>query len=227
MKKEKGILVGGGPINYPFLRRELAKGYTLLVALDGGGQPLYDLGYLPDVVLGDFDSLEPQYQEYFTGQGVRLLTYRRDKDWTDLEIGMELAAEQAMTELLIFGGLGGRLDHTLANLSLLYKAKLNKTKMLLVGQEQLVTMLAPGERVTINPFTGGHFSLLPYSSALSGVMVTGAQYPLHAATIELGSTRGVHNEFLTTPVEVGIQTGYMLLVVEGLANWTGETEIFQ
>ena len=227
MKKKKGILVGGGPINYPFLRRELAKEHDLLIAVDGGGRILHELGQLPDLVLGDYDSLAPSAQEYFTGQGVRLLTAEQDQDRTDLEIGLELAAEQALAELLVFGGLGGRLDHTLANLSLMYKAKLNQTNMLLVGPEQLVTMLAPGEQVVITPFAGGHFSLIPYSSPLSGVKVTGARYPLHAATIALGSTLGIHNEFLTAPVEVSLQSGYLLLVIEGLAHWRGGIEIFQ
>ena len=67
---------------------------------------LHELGQLPDLVLGDYDSLAPSAQEYFTGQGVRLLTAEQDQDQTDLEIGLELAAEQALAELLGLWGLG-------------------------------------------------------------------------------------------------------------------------
>ena len=69
MQTKKGILVGGGPINYPFLRQELAKEYDLLVALDHGARVLDDLGRLPAVVLGDYDSLSPSDQAYFRAQG--------------------------------------------------------------------------------------------------------------------------------------------------------------
>ena len=87
MKKKKGILVGGGPINYPFLRRELAKEHDLLIAVDGGGRILHELGQLPDLVLGDYDSLAPSAQEYFTGQGVRLSLQSRIKTGLILKSG--------------------------------------------------------------------------------------------------------------------------------------------
>ncbi|HBG15354.1 MAG TPA: thiamine diphosphokinase [Firmicutes bacterium] len=227
IKSKKGILVGGGPINKGFLRKELESGYDLLMAVDGGGKPLYDLGYIPNIMLGDFDSLPPRYREFFADKGAELFTYQREKDWTDLELGMDLALSRKIEEIQVFGGLGGRLDHTLANLSLLYKAKLQKTEAIMIGSEQIVTFLAPKEHIIITPFLDGHFSLLPYSSTVKGVSIAGAKYPLRNVTIELGSTRGVHNEFIATPVEIQIDSGYLLLIVEGLKHWPGGREIFQ
>ncbi len=227
MKVKKGILVGGGPVNYPFLRHELAKEHDLLIAVDGGCRALADLGRLPTVVVGDYDSLAPSGLEQLKGQGVQLLFDEHDQERTDLEIGLEFAVEQDLTELVVFGGLGGRLDHTLANLSSLYQMKLKRKKMFLVGPEQLVTMLAPGEQVVMTPFAGGHFSLLPYSTTVSGVKVAGARYPLEEATLTLGSTLGIHNEYRTAPVGVGVGNGYLLLIIEGLAHWPGGMEIFQ
>ena len=82
-----------------------------------------------------------------------------------------------MPEALVFGALGGRLDHTLANIALLYRMKQSGTELVLIGDEQAVTLLTGQEKIRIFPFPGGHFSLLPYPFTAQGVSISGAKYP--------------------------------------------------
>lgn len=226
-KGKRGILVGGGTVHESLLRTVLAAGYDLLMGIDGGGKPLVDLGYQPQILLGDFDSLPRTYRESLVTNGVELLTYQPEKDWTDLEIGLNYLLSRGYDELLVFGALGGRLDHTLANLSLLYKVKQAGIELVLIGDEQAVTLLSAQEKIRIFPFPNGHFSLLPYPSTARGVTIDGAKYPLDRATLELGSTRGVHNEFLAAPAEVKVEEGSVLVLVEGLQDWPEGNRIFQ
>ena len=225
--RKKAILVGGGPVHEGLLRAALAAGYDLLIAVDGGGKPLVDLGYQPQLLLGDFDSLPLSYQNELKAKGVQVLSYQPEKNWTDLELAFNQLAAQKYREVLVFGALGGRLDHTLANISLLYKAKQSGTEMVLIGDEQAVTLLTDQEKIRIFPFPRGHFSLLPYPLTAQGVSIRGAKYTLEKSTLELGSTRGVHNEFLTNPVEVELDSGSVLVIVEGLRHCPEGRTIFQ
>lgn len=226
-KEKRAILVGGGPVHKGLLQTELVSNYDLLMAVDGGAKPLLDLGYQPQVLLGDFDSLPMAYKDSLVSKGVEVLRYQPEKNWTDLELAFNYLLTREYGEALVFGALGGRLDHTIANLSLLYNVKRSGIELTLIGAEQAVTMLGDQEKIRIYPWVQGHFSLLPYPSGVYGVNITEAKYPLENATLELGSTRGVHNEFLANPVEVEIGSGSVLVIVEGLRYWTEGKRIFQ
>ncbi|HEY8393061.1 MAG TPA: thiamine diphosphokinase [Capillibacterium sp.] len=227
-KDKRAIIVGGGPLHEGLLRTALAAGYDLLLAVDGGGRPLADLGFQPQLLVGDFDSLPPAYQTFFMDKGVERLAYPPEKDWTDLEIGLNHLSAKGFGEFLVFGALGGRLDHTMANLSLLYSLRRRRGYQLVCfGAEQAVTLLTAEESIKIFPFPGGHFSLLPFPETARGVSIRNAKYPLVRATLELGTTRGVHNEFLTGPAEVCLEDGAALVIVEGLAAWPGGNLVFQ
>jgi thiamine pyrophosphokinase len=205
----------------------LGAGYGLLIAVDGGGKPLYEFGYQPQLLMGDFDSLALEYKKSLAAGGAEIKSFPAEKDWTDLELAFNYLLTQECQEALVFGALGGRLDHTVANLSLLYQLKQQGIAGVFIGQEQAVTLLKPQERLRINPFPHGHFSLLPYPFVARGVTIRGAKYPLDQAVLELGSTRGVHNEFLSVPVQVSIDSGSALVIVERIQYWPGETELFQ
>ncbi len=227
LTRKKGIIVGGGPVNYRLLNNELKAGYDLLVAADGGGKPLYDLCYIPQILLGDFDSLAPAYKELITAQGAKMISYKKEKDWTDLELSIKLLMDRGINNIRVFGGLGGRLDHTLANLSLLYRAKISGFDVTMIGKEEMVILLSSEEQVILSPFAGGHFSLLPLFEVAEGVNIKGAKFPLENATIKFGSTIGIHNEFLETSVGIGFRSGYLYLIVEGIHEYSGEQDIFQ
>ncbi|NLW59537.1 MAG: thiamine diphosphokinase [Firmicutes bacterium] len=224
---KKAILVGGGPVHTGLLRTALMAGYDLLLAVDGGGKLLVDLGYQPQLLLGDFDSLPRSYEKDLRAKGVQVLGYQVEKDWTDLELAFGQLIAQDYREALVFGALGGRLDHTLANIALLYRMKQAGMDLVLIGDEQAVTLLTGQEKLRIIPFPHGHFSLLPYPMTARGVSISGAKYTLDKATLELGTTRGIHNEFLRKPVAIGLDSGSLLIIVEGLRHCPEGTALFQ
>src|SRR5689334_1140183 len=91
----------------------------LLVAADGGALPLLRLGITPQLVIGDLDSLDADSQAALAAQGAELRPYPRAKDETDLELALLEVAARGPSSIDILGGLGGRWDHTLANVALL------------------------------------------------------------------------------------------------------------
>ena len=103
--------------------RETAHRYAshadLLLAADGGAHHALALDLVPHVVIGDLDSLTEDGQARLRSAGARFITHPKAKDETDLELALTYAIQQGAEEILILGALGGRLDHTLANLLLL------------------------------------------------------------------------------------------------------------
>ena len=95
-----------------FMRRYRAGEFDCIIAVDGGFAPLEAAGVVPDMAVGDFDSLG------YVPRAKRVSRYPEHKDQSDMELAMEKAVNFRHDTLFIYGGIGGRLDHTLANLQL-------------------------------------------------------------------------------------------------------------
>lgn len=212
----KAIIVAGGAVHVMDLLQELAEGYDLLLAADSGGKVLYEYGYLPDLLIGDFDSIDRELLNFFREKGVKITEFSPEKDWTDLELAVQTVINLNVQEILIYGAIGDRLDHTLGNLSLLHQVMLSGAKAIIVGLKERVFLLGPEETLTLYPEPNRFFSLLPLYPGVEGVMESKAKYPLHNATIPFGSTRGIHNEFLTEPVTISIERGYAYVILHTL-----------
>jgi len=209
----KALIVGGGDINVTYLLQELKSDYAVLVAADGGGKTLHELGYQPHILLGDFDSLDHELIKVFKEKGSKIQEFPIEKDWTDLELAVQTVINLNVQEIIIFGGMGDRLDHTLGNLSLLYPLVTKGIKASLIGLKERVFLIGPHETVTLSPERDNFFSLLPLYPGVTGVTEYKAKYPLDDESIAFGSTRGIHNEFLSEPVTVSVKGGYAFLII--------------
>ena len=111
-------LVGAAPFNAECFRARYEAGaFACVVAVDGGFASLERVGCVPDVAMGDFDSLG--YVPDGLPSGVEVFEYPTRKDESDMELALRLAQERGFDEVEVYGAIGGRLDHTLANLQLL------------------------------------------------------------------------------------------------------------
>lgn len=182
-----------------------------LIAADGGARHAFALGRRLDAVVGDLDSLEPAVVNGLVDAGVTIKRYPVAKDQTDLELAIEFALQQGATEVVLLGAIGDRLDQTLANLLILAQRDW-PVQLLLVERNQIAQLVRPGQLVTLQARVGDTVSILPLSNVVTGITYTGMRYPLHDATLRLGSTRGISNEVSTVPATVTITTGRLLLI---------------
>ena len=204
----------------PFRERIAAAGRR--VAADGGALPLMRLGLPPHLVIGDMDSLDAAALDALAAGGAELRRFRRDKDETDLELALLYAAAQGAQAIDIIGALGGRWDHTLANVALLALPELRgrQVRMLAPGQ---TLMLVPGA-LDIPGKVGDTVSLIPLAGPAHGVTTRGLQYPLRDATLSFERARGVSNVLLEPPGRVEVRAGLLLLVHHddgGAHQWRG------
>lgn len=204
------VFVNGEVQDYTALARWLRPGDHLIGA-DGGTRHMLALGLMPDAVVGDLDSLEPETVAKLIAQGVDVERYPVAKDQTDLELAIERGLRAGASEILLLGALGGRLDQTLANLLILAQRNWPVPLRLAEGS-QLAQVLRSGETLTLHAAPGSTVSAIPLSAIVTGITYTGLEYPLQDATLSMGSTRGVSNAVASSPATITIGEGVLLVV---------------
>lgn len=180
----------------------------LVIAADGGARHLINAGHLPDLAIGDFDSLEPHLLAELQAREVAIEQHPVHKNETDLELALLRAVEQGATTITVLGALGGRPDQHLANLQLLLHPALRTVEVRLLDQEWEIFVIHSS--VTITGQAGDLVSLLPMTDAVTGIRTEGLYYPLQDETLHLGPARGVSNVLLDGAATVAIRTGVLL-----------------
>ncbi len=161
----------------------------LIIAADAGLLTAERLGLTPDVLLGDFDSLgEPNLPE-----GCELLRVPAEKDDTDTQLAVRAALERGARELVIVGGLDGRLDHTLSTLAILEELNTRQVRAVVTSGLNRARFLRDDSALILR----SHFrylSLIAADKKVKGVTLEGCKYPLHKATLTRLNQYAVSNE---------------------------------
>ena len=192
----------------PYTKRIRAA--ELLIAADGGALPLLQTGLAPQVVIGDMDSLDATSLAALERYGVELRRFPREKDETDLELALLHAAVLGATTIDILGALGGRWDHTLANVALLALPELEGRTVRLLDDQQ--TLFLVRDTAVLEGQQGDTISLIPLAGPAYGVTTTGLRYPLSNATLGFERARGVSNVLMEPPGRVSLRAGLLLIV---------------
>lgn len=183
---------------------------TAVWAADGGSKHLFRLQYLPDRVIGDMDSLSPQLKTWLTKHDVLFDQYPSAKDETDLELALLLAAQQPVTDIWLFGLLGGRLDQMLANIFLLTNPALKKKRVQLITPTEQALLIH--QQTEIRGTAGDTVSLIPLSEEVTGVTTAGLAWPLQDETLHIGQARGVSNQLIAERADVQVEAGLLLCI---------------
>lgn len=204
------IVCNGSIRDYSFYKEYFEKA-ELIIGADGGAKHLLKLGVKPHVLMGDFDSLSPEDLDYYKQLGIEIMKFPAEKDMTDSELAVEYAISKGFKNIILLGVLGSRVDHSLANILLLRKMHEKGISGCIADEHNTVTLIS--DRISISKKPGYSLSLIPITSQVDGVTTKGLYYPLNNATIKMGSTWGVSNEFVEETAEVTITAGLLLVVL--------------
>lgn len=193
-----------------FQKKIAAMGNRLIICCDGGARHLQKLGIKPDVIIGDMDSIGSAQLENYKSKGVKVIQYPAGKDFTDTELALDYALKLKSVAIYIWGALGGRIDHTLANLYLLRKGKEAGIKTCLID-EYGEAFLPQGE-VVFTDAVGCTVSLLTLSPKVEGITLSGFTYPLNNESLSMGETRGLSNYIKESPACINYLSGELLVI---------------
>lgn len=206
------ILVCGGTLAAAFLQEFAAKEKeAVLYAVDGGLAVLDAAGLMPDYLVGDFDTasaeLVGRYETVCT-----TIRHQPEKDATDTELAADHALENGADRIVFLGATGSRLDHTLANVHMLYRVLLRGRFAELVDEHNRITLHREPFRRERKELFGTYLSFLPFFGEVSGVTLSGVKYPLREKTLTAGSSLSISNEAAGEKIEVSFSNGYLLMI---------------
>jgi len=181
-----------------------------LICADSGANHLFELGFIPDLIVGDFDSVSPGVLQAYRERGCPIKTYPVEKDYTDTELAVQLALKMNPSEVDLLGQIGSRLDHSLANIFLLTAYHSENCRLRLVGPDYLAWVT--GDRTVVEGDPGDYVSILPVSEVACGITMEGFKYPLLNATIPRGSTHGISNELVKNRGLISLKSGFLFVI---------------
>ncbi|MCA9970301.1 MAG: thiamine diphosphokinase [Anaerolineales bacterium] len=184
-----------------------------IIAADGGARHLRALGRLPDVIVGDMDSVAPEELARLAAAGVQVQRVPAAKDETDLELALLYAVAHFPGEVLLFGALGGRIDQTLGNIFLLAHPRLQGRRVQLLDAQQRVWLASAADgEVRVNGRVGDLLSLLPCGGDAVVAQTSGLRWPLRQERLLFGPARGISNELTAAEATLSIASGRLICV---------------
>lgn len=208
------FIISGGEFGDPafFNAKAAEKAPAAVICADGGARRLASTALSPTLIVGDMDSLDPAALARFESQGARIIRCPREKDETDTELALHEAFAMGPAEIWIWGALGNRVDHTLANISLLLQGIKRKIGIRLIDSWCELFMLRGKGRAVIDGEEGQTISLFPWGGKVSGLTLAGFEYPLAKALMEVERPYGISNRLLERRGVIEVDRGVLLVV---------------
>ena len=208
----KAFVFAGGNILPENINEKKSDG-DIVIAADSGYNNALSLGFSVDVLVGDFDSLGKENLP----RGIETITLPTEKDLTDTQVACEIALERGAREVVIIGGLGGRLDHTLSNMALLRAFDENRVYAYITDGENRIRYINSSSTI-IGRSKFKYLSLIADDKLAKGVSVEGCKYPLNNAKLCRNHQFAVSNEIVGNCALISVKKGGLYIIESDPVN---------
>lgn len=210
------IIIGAGDLTVGYVPYDAKMDYV--IAADGGLMYCEVLDLEPDLVIGDFDSVDEAHQQAIeqiqTVASEKVCTLPEEKDDTDMLAAIKKGLSLGYKKFRLYGANGGRLEHTVANIQLLkYLKEQDAVGYIMDGHG--IILLAQNETICFKQAMEGYVNIFSMNEKAHGVTIRGLKYELENATLSNAMPLGISNEFVGKTAEVTVLDGTLLLIV----NW--------
>ena len=186
---------------------EMPQESDLIIAADKGYERAVGLGLTPDLVVGDFDSLGE------APQADNIIRLNVRKDDTDVCHAVVLGFERGYSDFVVYGAVGGLLDHTLANIAIAHDIAARGGRALFIGEEYSFTVIHNGV-LKLPHRESGRISVFALGGTANGVAIKGLSYEADGIDIPCTSHIGVSNAFIGKESEISVTDGDLLIVYQ-------------
>ena len=193
----RAVIFGNGEIRSYERIRSYIKDDDFIICADGGIRHVSEMGIKPDILIGDFDSSNPDELKC----DAERIVYPTRKDFTDGELCVKYANENGFDEVMLLAMTGRRADHTLTNLLMLSQCG----RGCAVNEDNEIYYIK--NRIEINNKKGMTLSIIPLRGDLRGITSSGLEYPLNNDTLYFGESRGNSNVIISDFCEIEVTEG--------------------
>ena len=209
---KRAVLFCNGEISDLSYHKTLLKETDLIIAVDGGGNFCREMDVVPEMLIGDFDSLNAQTKDYFEMRSVEIIPFPADKDYIDMVLGIEEAIRRNCDEILILGAFGGkRADMFFGNLMAL---SLFDLPIIMKNEWSEARFLKAGKNLDLEGKIGDYVSLIPLSDHMITGKSTGLKYQLGSLQFHRGETRSISNELMTEKASLSLKEGEAIVFLQ-------------
>lgn len=206
------IILNGKIQNYELIKVILKKeNYDYIICADGGANHAYEMSIIPHFIIGDLDSVQKDIINYYKNCNVKFEQFPSKKNETDSELCIYLADKLKCDEVHILAGLGGRIDHTLANINLLYYIRnLGMIPKIISEKEEIY--IALDEEIEIEGKLGDIISVIPIKGDASGVTLKNLEYPLNDYDMKFSLPLGISNVMIDSKCSIKVEKGSVVVI---------------
>ena len=205
----KCVIIANGELEYTDNIIKIIKNADMIISADGGARHLRALNILPDVMIGDFDSINFADHSFFKQKQIKTLSFPLKKEHTDTELCVSYALENKASDITLLGVTGSRLDHTLANIFLLKRLAQLKIPARIISRHNEIYIVT--DFIEIKGQPNDLLSIIPVTQQVTGIELKGLEYPLKNASIKMGETLGISNVFKESVVSISIKKGILIV----------------
>ncbi|MEJ8553729.1 thiamine diphosphokinase [Tepidibacter sp. Z1-5] len=206
----KSLIIANGSMNDYDFYKNIIKGYDCIICADGASNHAYNINIDPDIIIGDLDSIDDKVKQHFIDKNIRFNKFPSKKDKTDTEICIDYAIHIGSKEIDFIGVLGTRMDHSLANVNLLYSLLKRGIKSRIINENNEIHIT--DDKIQIAGNKGDIISIIPIHSDVLGVTLKGLEYPLENYDLGFATSRGISNVLVDDKCEISIKSGCVLVI---------------
>lgn len=183
--------------------------YDIIISADGASNKLRQLDIVPNYILGDLDSIDEVTLNYFQEKYVEFIKFNPEKDFSDTHICIDFLLDKGFKKIDIYGALGGRWDHSMANFGLMYYAYKKGIELELLDRYDRARVCGIGEHISFKKENQCFSIFAVFEDAV--VSLAGVKYPLNEYPLSRGESIGLSNEYVDD-CKVSIKRGSAIII---------------
>lgn len=208
----KIMIIAGGSLDKGFCLQVFEKkNYDKIIAVDRGLKFLHENHIVPDLIVGDFDSLPGGILAAYEDR-IPIRRFNPQKDASDMEIGVRAAIEMGADDITILGGTGTRIDHVIGNIQTLMVPLQMNVEACIADANNRIRLLKTDRILRQEELYGEYVSFFPLTTTVEGLTLQGFKYPLSDYTLTSDNSLGVSNEVTAKEAVIRLKNGVLIMI---------------
>lgn len=204
--KTRCVIIGGGDCSASFLKENIEVENDYIICADSGYDYAVSADITPDLLIGDFDSISA------VPNGLDIITLPVEKDVTDCVAAFDEGVKRGFKSFFIFGGTGGRFEHTFANISLIADASKSNLSIEMIDEKHIFRSIT-NSSIKIDRKKNQQISVFAYGGRAFGVTLKGFHYPLWDYTLDpFNGALGTSNDIIDDFGEISVRSGTLIII---------------